>query len=275
MDRGTWLGVISGIVLLSWALTMGGSLRAFWDVPSVMITLGGTIAATLIAYPLPKLIGVLKVVKNAFVSSNNNVEQVIGLLVRLSERARREGLLALEEELANIQDPFLRRGLQLVIDGTPPEAVKEILEDDIYYSDQRHAQGQSIFESMGSSAPAFGMLGTIIGLIQMLRLLDKPEKIGPAMAVALVTTFYGSVLANLVFIPLAGKLRVKAGEEALFKGLMLQGILAIQAGENPRLVEEKLKCFIPPAEREKYKFRQARMEAETVASRSGGREIRG
>ncbi|HHV79718.1 MAG TPA: motility protein A [Firmicutes bacterium] len=270
MDRATLLGVVSGIALLAISLTMGGSLRAFWDVPSVMITIGGTIAATLIAYPLPKLVRVLGVLKNAFIGGGMDPEETIALMVSLSERARREGLLALEEKAAEIGDPFLRRGLQLVIDGTPAEAVREILESDIYYSEQRHKQGQGIFESMGNSAPAFGMLGTIIGLIQMLRSLDKPETIGPSLAVALVTTFYGSVLANLVFIPVAAKLRVKSGEEVLFKQLLLEGILAIQAGDNPRLVEEKMKCFLMPSSRDRYRFRKARLEAETVAERTGG-----
>ena len=270
MDRATLLGVVSGIALLAISLTMGGSLRAFWDVPSVMITIGGTIAATLIAYPLPKLVRVLGVLKNAFIGGGMDPEETIALMVSLSERARREGLLALEEKAAEIGDPFLRRGLQLVIDGTPAEAEREILESDIYYSEQRHKQGQGIFESMGNSAPAFGMLGTIIGLIQMLRSLDKPETIGPSLAVALVTTFYGSVLANLVFIPVAAKLRVKSGEEVLFKQLLLEGILAIQAGDNPRLVEEKMKCFLMPSSRDRYRFRKARLEAETVAERTGG-----
>jgi len=246
MDIGSFLGILSGVFLLVYAIFLGGSLRAFIHIPSMMITLGGTLAATLINYPIRQVVGMLGVLKHAFVGKSVQPSEVISTLVRFAQKARREGLLALEEEAEALEDPFLQKGLRLVVDGTDPELVRNILETELAFLEQRHKAGQSIFETMGALAPAFGMIGTLIGLINMLGNLDNPEAIGPGMATALVTTFYGALAANLLFIPIAGKLRVKSGEEILLKEVIIEGILSIQAGDNPRIVEEKLKAFLSP-----------------------------
>jgi chemotaxis protein MotA len=245
--------------LLFWAIFMGGSPQAFISVSSFMITIGGTMAATLINYPLHQMLGVMRVVKKAFVNHGPEPAEVITTLVRFAEKARREGLLALEEDGTNLGDPFLRKGIQLVVDGTDATLVRSILETELSFLEDRHRLGAGMFETMGALAPAFGMIGTLIGLIQMLRNLDKPEHIGPGMAVALVTTFYGALMSNLFFLPVAGKLRVRSADEVLLKEVMVEGILSIQAGDNPRIVEEKLKAFLAPKLRASVKGRQRKV----------------
>jgi len=251
MDIATIIGILFGIVLLIGSILIEGNLSAFWSLSSLMIVLGGTMAATLINYPLALVIGTFKVIRIAFSNHNSDPGEVINLLVNFAEKARREGLLALEAEAEVIDESFLKKGIELIVDGTDPELVRNILETELNFIEERHKQGAEIFENMGGSSPAFGMLGTLIGLILMLRNLDDPSTIGPGMAVALITTFYGSLFANLIFIPIAGKLRVKSSEEILNKELMLEGILSIQAGENPRIVAEKMKSFLNPAARKK------------------------
>jgi len=258
MDLATLLGIMAGAGLLLWAIASGGSLRAFWHVPSLAITLGGTLGATLINYQLSQVIGVVRVLKNVFIRKSMLPAEVIALLVSFAERARREGLLALEDEAEKLDDYFLRKGIQLVVDGTDPELVRNILETELSFLEGRHKSGQAIFSTMGALAPAFGMMGTLIGLISMLRNLESPETIGPGLAVALVTTFYGVLFANLLFIPMAGKLKVKSTEEMLIKEVMLEGILSIQAGDNPRIVEEKLKAFLAPTLRQGIDDAQAK-----------------
>lgn len=249
MDIATFGGIIAGIVLLGWAMASGSSLLIFWNPPSLMITVGGTFAATLINYPLRQMLGVVGVLKNAFFKKAMDPSEVISILVSFAEKARREGLLALEDDAQQLEDGFLQKGIQLVVDGTDPELVRSILETELAFLEDRHKAGQGIFETMGALAPAFGMIGTLIGLIQMLKNLDDPSAIGPGMAVALLTTFYGALMANLIFIPIAGKLKVKSAEEVLLKEVMIEGILSIQSGDNPRIVEEKLKAFLAPKTR--------------------------
>lgn len=250
MDIATVVGILSGLVLLGTALGRSGGLKAFWDAPSLMITVGGTIAATFINYPLDQILSIFTVVKHVFLRKLPPPEDVIAQLVYFTEKARREGILALEEEAEALDDEFIKKGLQLVVDGSDPELVRNILETELAFVEERHKSSQGLFITMGTLAPAFGMLGTIIGLIAMLRSLDDPRSIGPAMALALITTFYGSLIANLICIPIAGKLRIRSGEEVLLKELVIEGVLSLQAGENPRLVEEKLKAFLPPKARD-------------------------
>ncbi len=251
MDLATIIGVISGIVLIVVSIEISGDLINFWSFSSILIVLGGTIAATLINFPLNKVIGTFKVARIVFQNQTLEPDKTINILVSFAEKARREGLLALEADAEELDEPFLKKGIQLIVDGTDPELVRNILETELTFMEDRHKQSANIFEAMGASAPAFGMLGTLIGLIIMLGHLDDPSMIGPGMAVALVTTFYGSILANLIFLPIAGKLKVRSNEEALNKILMLEGILSIQAGENPRIVAEKMKSFLEPSLREK------------------------
>jgi len=253
MDFTTLIGIASGVGLVLVAIFMGGGISIFINIPSMMITFGGTLGATLINFPFSKVMGVLRVVKNAFFYKEISPDEVIKQLVDFATIARREGVLALEQRISSLNDPFLQKGLQLAVDGTPPETIREILRTDIDYLASRHKVGQEIFNAMGTYAPAFGMIGTLIGLIQMLRTLDDPSKIGQGMATALLTTFYGALFANLICLPIAGKLKVRSEEEILSRELIVEGILSIQSGDNPRIVEEKLKAFIAPRLREKIK----------------------
>ncbi len=249
LDIASIIGIIFGIAMLIGAILVEGSLLPFWSFSSILIVVGGTMAATLINYSLAQVTSTFKVLRIAFVNNVSQSADVIRTLVKFAEKARREGLLALEAEAENLEEPFLKKGIQLIVDGTDPELVRKILETELSFIEERHRQGAEMFENMGASAPAFGMIGTLIGLILMLRNLDDPSSIGPGMAVALITTFYGAILANLLFLPIAGKLKVKSGEEILNKELMLEGILSIQAGENPRIVSEKMMAFLRPNER--------------------------
>ncbi|MDK2822104.1 MAG: chemotaxis protein MotA [Clostridia bacterium] len=251
MDLATIIGIIFGMVLLIGSILIEGNLSAFWSISSLMIVLGGTLAATLINFPLSQVIGTMKVLRIAFRNHSTEPQEIIGTLVAFAEKARREGLLALEAEAEVIDEPFLKKGIELIVDGTDPELVRNILETELNFVEERHRQGAQIFENMGGSAPAFGMIGTLIGLILMLRNLEDPSSIGPGMAVALITTFYGSLFANLIFLPIAGKLKIRSSEEISNKELMLEGILSIQAGENPRIVAEKMKSFLNPLTRKK------------------------
>ncbi len=249
MDIATVIGLVAAFGLVIWGITLGGSLSQFWDAPSVAIVIGGTIAALLVAFPLAKVLGLAPILKKAFFAAPQNPGEVITKMVGYAERARREGMLALEEASEEETDEFLRKGLRLAVDGTDPQLLEKILETDIGQIESRHKSGKNILETGGTFAPAFGMIGTLIGLINMLAALEDPSSIGAGMATALITTFYGALLANAVFLPLAGKLEVRSGEEILVKEMVIDGIMAIQSGDSPRIVEEKLKSFLSPAQR--------------------------
>ncbi|NLZ93496.1 MAG: motility protein A [Firmicutes bacterium] len=249
MDVLTIAGIALGLILVVGSIYMGGDLIAFWDLPSLMITVGGSFAALLVNFQIPQIKMVFQITKNAFMDEVGDIGELIQLFVRLGQKARREGLLSLEDDLADLDDPFLANGLQLVIDGLEPDTIRNIMEIELDSIATRHKLGQDVFRTWGSLAPAFGMIGTLIGLIKMLSHLDDPSKIGPGMAVALVTTFYGALLANLLFIPLAGKLAIRSDAEVAMKSAVIEGVLAIQAGTNPRVLQEKMKAFASPQER--------------------------
>jgi len=253
LDLSSILGLILGIIFMIWGIYESGDISAYWDIRSIIITLGGTIASTITSFPIRDIGNVLKVAKNAFVHTETSLDQVIIDIITLANIARKEGLLSLEEYADNLDDEFLSKGIMLIVDGTEPDLVRNIMETELLYLEERHANGQRLFETAASYAPAFGMIGTLIGLINMLRTIDDPSTIGPNMSVALVTTFYGVVLANVVFLPLARKLKARNNEEILAKELIVEGLLSIQAGENPRIIEEKLKTFIPPSMRKNYR----------------------
>lgn len=250
MDLATIIGIVSAFALVFIAMTLGGSPAMFLDAPSVLIVVGGTIGVTLVNYPLRDVLKLVGIVKHVFLHKLVAVPEVISQFVDFATKARREGILALEGTTKDITDPFLAKGLQLTIDGLEPQAIKEILETEIDYISERHRLGAEIFFTMGTFAPAMGMIGTLIGLVQMLKNMSDPSSIGPAMAVAILTTFYGSVLANMMFLPISGKLKNRASEEEMVKDIMLNGILSIARGDNPRVIEQKLHSFIPPAMRE-------------------------
>ncbi|MCF6460539.1 flagellar motor protein [Clostridium sp. Cult3] len=258
MDISTVVGLFLGLVFIIGGIVTSGELGSYFHLPSLIIVLGGTIASTLASFPIKNFLNTSKVIKKAFVYKETSPDEVIEEIISLANVARKEGLLSLEEYAENLEDEFLKKGIMLIVDGTDPELVRNILETELVFLEERHMEGQSIFETMGTYAPAFGMIGTLIGLINMLKYLDDPSAIGPNMSVALVTTFYGSMLANVIFLPLAKKLKVRSKSEILVKELMVEGLLSIQAGENPRIIEEKLKTFIPPEMRRDYRKQMER-----------------
>ena len=246
MDLTTVIGLIVGFSVILLGITQAGSLMSFFSLSSIMIVVGGTGSAVIINYPISELVGVIPVVKKTLFSKAQQVTETIATLVSFAERARREGILALERHMEEIEDEFLAKGIQLAVDGTEPELMRNILTTELDYLEKRHASGASIFATAGALAPAFGMIGTLIGLVLMLQTMSDPSTIGPKMAIALITTFYGALAANLVFIPLTGKLKRRSEEEVLVKEMMIEGILSIQSGDNPRIVEQKLTSFISP-----------------------------
>lgn len=247
LDIGTVLGLVLGLGFI--AMAMGANVPAFINIPSIFVTVGGTVAAMFISYPLKTVLGIMGVLKNAVFSSPEKNAETINMIIELAQRARREGILSLESQAQEIEDPFTKSGIQMAVDGVEPERLKNILSIEILYLEDRHKKGIDFWEQAAMLAPGFGMIGTLIGLVIMLLNMSDPNSIGPAMAVALITTFYGSVIANLFCLPFAKKLKVYSEREILTKDLILAGIIAIQEGENPRLVEQKLNSFISPPER--------------------------
>lgn len=251
MDIATIVGLISGIVFcILGVLLANGELTLFMDPPSVMITVGGSFAALLASNPLNYIMNIGAVARLCFFPQEFNPKDMIVTLVSFSEKARREGLLALEDDLSELNDDFLRKGIQLVVDGTDPELVRRIMETELEYIMSRHDRGKKIFDDWAFLAPAFGMIGTLIGLVLMMANLEDKASIGPAMATALITTLYGSIMANVVLIPLSNKLGFRGDQEVLVKLIMIEGTLSIQAGDNPRIVRDKLVAFLEPAQRD-------------------------
>lgn len=253
MDIGTLIGLVGGVIIVLYGIiSSGGSLIDYWDTPSVIIVIGGALAATIMAYPLNKFKKVVAITKSAFFNKSLSPISIIKELIELANVARREGLLALEEAGQRTEDEFLKKGIMLIVDGTDPELVRNILETELVFLEERHAEGRALYETLATYGPAFGMVGTLIGLINMLGDLDDPSTLGPSMAVALITTLYGSLIANAFAAPMADKLKYKSNEEVLVKEVVVEGLLSIQAGENPRIIEEKLKTFLPPELRAKF-----------------------
>jgi chemotaxis protein MotA len=246
MDIATLLGIFSAFGLVVIAILIGGGLSLFINAPSLMIVVGATLGATMVNYPLKELLGAISVVKNVFFAKALSVEEIIRQFVGFGGKARREGILALESDVKNIDDAFLKKGLQLSVDGLEPQSIQAIMDTEIEFLRERHQLGAEIFSTMGTFAPAMGMIGTLIGLVQMLQSMDDPSTIGPAMAVALLTTFYGSMIANLICMPIAGKLKTRSKEETLVKDMITAGIISLTKGENPRILEQKMLSFIPP-----------------------------
>ena len=250
MDIATILGTLIAFGLVFQAMVSGSGIGMFIDIPSVSIVFGGTLGVLLMNFPLNQMLGVVKVtLKTVMFKLNTPTEEIIRI-VEYANLARREGLLALEDKLQSVDDQFFAKGIQLVIDGFPVETVRDIMELEAEWQYQRHAAGKKILDAAGSMAPAFGMVGTLIGLVKMLANLSDPSQIGGGMAVALLTTMYGAMAANMFAIPLSGKLEIRAKEEALLRDLMVEGIVAIQSGEKPALIKEKLKSFLAPGMRE-------------------------
>ena len=247
MDIATILGILSATGLVLGAIFMGSGLNVFINIPALCIVVGGTFGVTLIAYPLKDFLSVIKVVQKAIFTKNISATELISKFTSFASKTRKEGILALESEIKEVKDEFLKKGVQLSIDGLEPQQIQNILDTEIDFVRDRHKLGADLFTSMGTFAPAMGMIGTLIGLVQMLQSMDDPSTIGPAMAVALLTTFYGSLMANICCMPIAGKLKTRSKEEMLTKEMTIQGIMSLSNGDNPRILEQKLLAFLPPA----------------------------
>lgn len=250
MDLTTLIGLLMAVALLFWALAAGGDVTLFWDLPSVVMVIGGSVAVTIVSYRPSDLKGITKVGLRTLLFKLPTPQQEIERIINYANLARKEGLLALEAKLQEVDDKFFAKGIQLVIDGFSADTVRDIMDLEHSFQQQRHAQGKKMIDTIGTMAPAFGMIGTLVGLVQMLANMSDPSAIGSGMAVALLTTFYGAVVSNVFMTPLANKLDLRAKEEALLRNLMVEGIVAIQSGEKPQLIKEKLKGFLPPSSRE-------------------------
>lgn len=250
MDLATLLGLLLAFSMIATAvLAGGGTVAAFWDLPSVLMVVGGTLGAVLVCLPLTSLRKLPRVLWRTLAARPPSPERLVAQLVSLAETARRDGILALENRLDEIDDRFVRLGMQLAVDGARPELLEDVLRGEMEAMSFRHREGRAVFEQLGKFAPAFGMIGTLVGLIVMLGNMADPSRIGSGMAVALITTLYGAVLANGSFLPLAEKLAHLSRQELLTQEIALRGILAIQSGESPRLIEQKLQSFLPPERR--------------------------
>ena len=252
MDIASLLGVILGIGMVLFGIIQNGGVPAllnFLDAPSAIITIGGSLSAVLCSNKLSGFIAGIKSFALPFKEKSVDPGETINKIIELSNVSRKEGLLALEEAAGSIDDEFLKKGIMLVVDGTDAELVIGILETDMLSMEERHKKTISFWEFWGEQGPAWGMIGTLIGLILMLKNMEDASTIGPAMATALVTTLYGSLLANWLCNPIAGKLKLNNDNEMMMKEISVEGILSIQAGENPRVIEEKLKSFLAPSAR--------------------------
>ncbi|GGM26390.1 hypothetical protein GCM10011351_10100 [Paraliobacillus quinghaiensis] len=265
----TPIGITLGFMMIILGIvSSGGSggFVSFIQISSVVIVLGGLSAALLINFNMDQMKLTGRVIKEAFNRNEHDLADLIKLFERLSERARREGLLALENELENVEDPFIQKGVLLAVDGIEPEVINDIMNAEITAMEDRHQKGRTIIEKAGEYAPAWGMIGTLIGLVLMLNNLTDPATLGPNMAVALLTTFYGTVMSNLVFIPMAGKLEMKTEEEIFMKQIVIEGVIGVQSGQNPRILKEKLSAFLS----EDMKQKQEEITANAVEGAANG-----
>ncbi len=251
MDLATIIGTLLafGLVLVAMATGPGG-VAIFIHIPSMVIVFGGTFAVTMVNFPMAEVKSIAKVMLITAFNKMSTPAEEIERIVEYANLARKEGLLALETKLQEVDDQFFSKGIQLVIDGFSAETVRDIMELEADWQRQRHGTGKKIMDQMGAFAPAFGMIGTLVGLVQMLQNLSDPASIGAGMATALLTTLYGAMLSNMIFLPFSGKLEILAGNEGLLRDLMIEGIVAIQSGEKPALIKEKLKGFLAPSLRE-------------------------
>ena len=252
MDLASVLGfaLCFGMIIFGIATSAGlANIGRYIDVPSIVITFGGAFFATMTMNTMKTFVGGLKSLLLIFKAPNLDVKAMITKVIELSNVARKDGLLALEEAAGEIDDAFMKKGIMLIVDGTDPELVRAILETEMVAIEDRHKVNMTFWDNLGTMGPAWGMIGTLVGLVNMLYNMDDASAIGPAMAVALITTLYGSVLANWVCAPTSAKLKMDNDNEITMKTIMVEGLLSIQAGENPRVIEEKLKSFLAPADR--------------------------
>ncbi len=267
IDRSTVLGLAGTVVLLVGVLFAGagGAVDVFWRTPSLILVVGGTVLATLVAFPAGQFRSLGSVMRDTLYVRSTPIDHVIATLVALSEIARRRGLLVLEKPVEALEDGFLKRGMRMAVDGHEAAAIERVMRTEMETLARRHDRGRAMLESMGRLAPVFGMIGTLLGLVIMLGRMDDPSQIGPGMAVALLTTLYGLVLANVFCLPLARKVAHRGEEETLNRRIIIDGVLGIQAGDHPRVLADKLKAYVPPDI-----LADAADVAKVVAARLGG-----
>lgn len=252
MDIATLIGILLGLVMVIFGIVTSGGVAAianFIDIPSVLVTIGGSISGLIGSYTIKDFIAGLKGFTVAIKDPKLDNGATITKIIELSNTARKEGLLALEEVAQTLDDEFMKKGILLIVDGTEPELVRGIMETELVNMDARHKSGAGFFDNWAAMAPAWGMIGTLLGLVNMLKNLEDSSTIGPNMAVALLTTLYGSMIANWICVPISNKLKLQNKNEYQLKEIVIEGLLSIQAGENPRVIEEKLKSFLAPSER--------------------------
>ena len=250
MDITVIIGIVAAFgALVAGIILEGGSLGSYIQVSAAVIVFGGTIGATMTSFSLKDTISILKVSKKILFAEKIDLMAEIKRIVALGNKARTEGLLALEKEIESIKNPFLKNGIRLTVDGTDSTKIVEILETEIEQMEERHKRYSLYFQTMGGFAPTLGIIGTVIGLVIALGNLSDPEEMAHSIAAAFIATFYGIASANLLFLPIGNKLKIKSQEEVKMKNMQMKGILAIQSGVNPRIIEEELLAFLPPSER--------------------------
>lgn len=253
MDIATLIGLLFGFGIITGSIVMGGGAMAFVHVPSMCIVVGGMLCSVLIHFSMSQFLSIFTIIKKTLLVKVMSPSEIIQQMVNFAAVSRRDGALALEEQIRKVDSKFIEKGLQMLVDGQEEDVVREMMSLEIMYIQERHSLGKKILEFMGASAPAFGMIGTLIGLVQMLQNLSDPAGLGKGMAVALITTFYGAFLANVAFIPLAGKLGIYSKAEVLSMEMTVEGICSISKGDNPTVVREKMQSFISPNKREDIK----------------------
>ena len=248
MNIGTLFGLFGTWALVTWAMVSGGQIGIFVDVPSIIMVIGGTFTTLFLCFPAGMVKNLTKVIMKGFRPDSQNIQKLIEDMVGFAEIARRDGILSLEGATKDIDDPFIVSGIQMAVDGTDPELIEQIMQTELDNVGDRHALGKAMLDAMGKYGPAFGMIGTLVGLVIMLQNMGDPSKLGPGMAVALITTFYGALIANAFALPLADRLALRSADEIMYKTIIIKGVMAIQSGDNPRIVEQKLKTYLPPAQ---------------------------
>jgi len=258
MNLGSVIGMVGGWAMIVLSIfTSGGTIMTYVDIPSVACTIGGSFFALMLQYGVKGTLAVFPLFGRAFRVYEYGAEKLLDKLYEFSEKARREGILSLEEEMTDLDDKFMQQGLRLVVDGTDAEVIRGLMENELSQMNSRHSVGIKMLDAWSKLAPGFGMLGTVLGLIAMLKNLADKSRIGPNMAVALITTFYGAIMANFLFQPMMGKLVIDDGDETSIKEMIIEGVLSIQAGDNPRILLVKLASYLPPKQKQavldKYK----------------------
>lgn len=246
MDFATLLGFIIGIGCIVGAIAAGAGISAYLDLQAFLIVIGGVVASTLVMFPLSTVIKAIRIAIKAFRDDTWNLDAIIDQMIFLARQAKAGGVLSLEDAEQKVENPFFKKGLQLAVDGNEEEVIRFIMSTDLTFTQQRHSVGKSVFKQMALMAPSFGIIGTLIGLVSMLKTMDDPSQIGPSMAVALLATLYGALTAYLVCLPIANKLDYKSREEALAKQVITEGIISIMQGANPKTLKDKLEAFVPP-----------------------------